>query len=453
MAAWSRKNVWWLVIAVGLSGAGLSAIWRQNSHAAAPDKPSAAPPKNALAAAVRVTVVNPRNGGQPRRAALPCSAHWYEVADLYSRVSGYLERQEVDIGSRVTEGQALATVDVPELKQDVALAAAALQQAQAEVKQTAARKKTASAELRAAEAATVRAQADVERWEAERAFREKEYQRFRDLTKSDSVQTSIVDEKLYQFQSVEAGRRAADTAVLTSKEQALAAAARVEQTETDLEVQQAKANVAQAHLAKAQLVSSFTRITAPFDGLVTSRQFHRGAFVRAADKGGDTPLLTVARTDLMRVVVQIPDRDVTFAQPGDPVEIEFDALPGRTFAGKLARVSHSEDVATRTMRAEVDLPNETSLILDEMYGRMQIDLEPASNALTLPSACLVGDVRESRGQVFVVRDGIAKLQPVSLGTDDGIQIEVREGLSVSDTVVLRPPAGLTDGTAVIGEKS
>jgi RND family efflux transporter MFP subunit len=441
------------MIAVGIAGVALAVMWRSNTHAASTDQPSAPPARDSAAAAVRVTVVNPKSGGLPHRATLPCSAHWYEEADLYARVSGYLERLEVDIGTRVTAGQTLATVDVPELQQDVILAAAAVQQTLAEVKQTAARKKTAAAELRAAEAATVRAQADVERWEAERAFRETEYQRFRDLTKSDSVQASIVEEKLFQFQSVEAGRRAAETAVLTAKEQALAAAARVEQTDADLEVQQAKANVAQANLSKAKLLASFTRITAPFDGLVTARKFHRGAFVRAAEKGGDVPLLTVARTDLMRVVVQIPDREVPFAQPGDPLQIEFDALPGRKFAGQLARLSHSEDVATRTMRAEVDLPNEKSTILDQMYGRMQIDLEPATSALTIPSACLVGDVRAARGQVFVVRDGAATLQTVSVGTDDGIQIEILEGLSATDAVVVRPPAGLTDGTAVTPEKS
>jgi RND family efflux transporter MFP subunit len=442
MAAWSRRNGWWVLIAIALCGAASMVFWRPHTQAAALEQATPVPP-SAKAAGIRVSTVSPASGGLPRRATLPCSAHWYEVADLYARVSGYLERLDVDIGSRVTEGQTLATVDVPELEQDVALADAAVHQATAEVKQTAARKKTAAAELRAADAATVRAQADVARWEAERSFREKEYQRFRDLT---------MEEKLFQFQSVEAGRRAAETAVLTAKEQALAAAARVEQSDADLEVQQAKASVAQANLAKAKLMASFTKIAAPFDGLITARKFHRGAFVRAADKGGDMPLLTVARTDLMRVVVQIPDRDVPFAQPGDAVQIEFDALPGREFEGKLARISNSEDVSTRTMRAEVDLPNEKSRIFDQMYGRMQIDLEPAGNTLTLPSACLVGDLKEGRGQVFVVREGVARLQVVAIGPDNGIQIEIVDGLSTADAVIVKPPAGLTEGTAVTVEK-
>lgn len=452
MAAWSRRNGWWILLGIAVCGVASTTPWWGLSQAAAPEQagPVAAPAK---AAGIRVSTVTPQSGGLARRATLPCSAHWYEVADLYARVSGYLERLEVDIGSRVNQGETLAIVDVPELQHDVSLAAAAVQQATAEVKQTAARKKTATAELRAADAATVRAQADVERWEAERSFREKEYHRFRDLTKSESVQAAIVDEKLFQFQSVEAGRRAAETAVLSAREQALAAAARVEQAEADLEVQQAKAAVAQASLEKARLIASFTKIAAPFDGLITARKFHRGAFVRAADKGGEVPLLTVARTDLMRIVVQIPDRDVPFAHPGDAVQIEFDALPGRKFAGKLARISNSEDVSTRTMRAEVDLPNAESLIFNQMYGRMQIDLEPAANTLTLPSASLVGDVDQGRSRVFVVRDGVARLQAVTVGPDDGIQIEIVDGLSTADIVVVKPPAGLTDGTAVTAEQA
>jgi multidrug efflux pump subunit AcrA (membrane-fusion protein) len=156
MAAWSRRNAWWLVVAVGIGGVGIAVMLRQNIHAASPDQPLALPQKSSPATGVRVAVVNPGTGGLPRRATLPCSVHWHEVADLYARVSGYLEGQEVDIGSSVKQGQMLATVDVPELQQDVALAAATVQQALAEVKQTEARKKTSAAELRATEAAIVR---------------------------------------------------------------------------------------------------------------------------------------------------------------------------------------------------------------------------------------------------------------------------------------------------------
>jgi HlyD family secretion protein len=452
MARWCRNNRWWLGLLVVAGTAGLVATIWQPGNAAPPTKPLPEA-KAASPGTIRVTTLNPTAGGVPRRTALPCSAHWHEYADLFAKASGYLDRLDVDIGSRVTQGQTLAVVDAPELERDVDLAAATWQHALASVKQTEARMKSAMAEQRAAEAACTKAEADVERWDAERTFREKEYQRFRELNKSDSVHAALVDEKLFQLQSVQAGRRAAETAILTAKEHAAAAAARVELAEADSLVAKAQAKISEAGLAKAKLMASFAKILCPYDGVVTARHFHRGEFVRAAEKGGDQPLLKVARTDLIRVVVFIPDRDVPFAHPGDPVRIEFDALPGREFIGKLARIAHSEDVSTRTMRAEVDLPNDKGLIADQMYGRMQIELEPAADTMMLSSKCLVGDLREGRGQVFVVREGVAKLQAVTVGADNGIQFEIVSGLLATDAVVVQPPAGLTDGTAVSAEKS
>src|SRR5262249_37185916 len=120
--------------------------------------------------------------------------------------------------------------------------------------------------------------------------------------------------------------------------------------------------------------------------------------------------------------------------------------------GSLSRVSYSEDRTTRSMRAEVDLPNENRLLVDQMYGRMDIELEPAANTLTVPSNCLVGDLAQGKGQLFVVRDGIVQMCSVSVGAHDGVNVEILDGLSTDDDVVARPPAGLIDGTKVSAEK-
>jgi RND family efflux transporter MFP subunit len=440
----------WCLVPIILIIAGIaSLIWLQPHVAAEPKAVAGA--KTSSDRKVRVAALKPSAGGVVRKTTVPCSAHWHDYADLFAKVSGYLDEMNVDIGSAVKQGQVLAVVDVPELERDVELSAATLLHAQAAVQQAQAKKKSAAAEQRAAEAAIVKAQSDVERWEAEETFRQKEYQRFRDLNKADSVHSALVDEKLFQLQSVQAGRRAAETAILTAKEQAAAAAARVELAQADLIVAQAQAKIAEAGLSKAKLLVSFGKIVSPYDGIVTARHFHRGEFVRDAEKGGGEPLVKVARTDLIRVVVHIPDRDVPYAHPGDPVKITFDALPGREFDAKLSRVSRSEDISTRTMRAEADLPNDQNLVVDQMYGRMQIELEPASDTMTLPSACLIGDLKEGRGSVFVVRDGVAKVQSIGVGGDNGINVEIVSGLSLSDIVLIRPPAGLTDGTAVAVE--
>lgn len=447
-----RRHKWKSGLALLLAVAGGSFVVWSSLNAAQPDRRTSLPATDeeavTLGLKMRVLTVNPTVGGAIRQTSLPCSAHWHDYADLYAKVSGYLSELQVDIGSRVRQGDLLAKIDVPELDQDVALAEATLEHSLAAVEQAEARKKSAAAEQRAAEAMCVKAEADIERWTAECSFREKEYRRFQELNKSDSVHRALVDEKLFQWQSVQAAHRSAESAVLTAREQAAAAAARVELAVADLGVAKAQAKIAKAGVDKARVYASFASITSPYDGVVTARNFHRGEFIRAADKGAGRSLLMVGRTDLIRVVVQIPDREVPYAHVGDPVTIEFDALPGKTFEAKLSRIAFSEDITTRTMRAEVDLANNEGLILDQMYGRMRIVLEPAANTLTLPSVCLVGDLGQGKAQAFVVRDGVARLQSLVVGAHNGVSCEVLDGLQPSDDIVIRPPANLTEGTIV-----
>lgn len=456
MAKLMKHRTWIIGLCIAVGAIGLiSQIWWP-INAAQPSTQSSdskSKPSKEGAAGVRVTTMNPSNGGVARRTSLPCSAHWHDYADLFAKVSGYLEELKVDIGSRVKQGDLLAKIAVPELESDIEHATAALDQSLATVKQAEARKKSAITGKQVAAAACVKAAADLERWKAERTFRDKEYQRFLALNKSDSVQAAIVDEKLFQLHSVDAGFRSGEAAVLTAKEQLSAAEAQIELADADLGVAQAQAQVAKATLNKCRLFASFAEIVSPYDGVVTARNFHRGEFIRAADKGSMQPLLMVGRTNLIRVVVHIPDRDVPFAHSGDAVKIEFDSLPGRSFTGAISRIAYSEDRTTRSMRAEVDLPNEEGMIVDQMYGRMQIELEPAAKTLTLPSYCMVGDLAQGRGQVYVVRDRVVKLQSVSVGAHDGVKVEIVDGLSADDDVIVRPPAGLSEGTSVSAEKT
>ena len=137
--------------------------------------------------------------------------------------------------------------------------------------------------------------------------------------------------------------------------------------------------IAKATLEKDRALFAYSRITAPFDGVVTHRSMFPGYFVRAATESGNQPLLTVQRTDKMRVVVQVPDRDVIYAYVGDPVTIEIDALPGVRYSKQISRIAQSQDPQTRLMRLEVDLPNPTGKIRDGMYGRATILLDKGAD--------------------------------------------------------------------------
>src|SRR5262249_37890021 len=212
----------------------------------------------------------------------------------------------------------------------------------------------------------------------------------------------------------------------------------------DVEVANAEVKVAQAELEKAQVFVQFATIVAPFDGVVTARNFNPTDFVRAASEGGShLPLLTVQRTDLMRVVVQIPDRDVPYCDPGDPAVVEIDALPGQKLPAKVSRIARSEDQDSRLMHVEIDLPNPAGKICNGMYGRVTILIDK-SDLLGVPSSCLVGRSQEGKGSVYVVRDGRAHLVPVRVGADNGLQIGLQGGLTPEDEVILHPGGEVKD---------
>src|SRR5262249_19837988 len=133
----------------------------------------------------------------------------------------------------------------------------------------------------------------------------------------------------------------------------------------------------------------------------------------------------------------------------DRVTMVVDALKGRPYAGTVARLGKAEDPTTRTMRAEVDVSNPDGVLVEGMYGRATIELQPRSENLSVPSACVVGHAGAGGAAVFVVRDGKARRVPVTLGGDDGSRVEVLSGLGPDDRLVVRPPGTLDDGTPVV----
>lgn len=397
---------------------------------------------------VRVETITPRKGGLARTTVQPGSVNAFEEADLYSQAYGYLKELKVDIGSKVKKGDVLAKIDVPEIEEAILERKAAVDQSQANVLQMKAKVEVATADHAASIAAVDRQLAAQKRDEARLSFHEKQFKRVQSLLELKSIDERLVDEKEDQYLASLAALDSTKASVVSAKLDVQSAKARIGQANADEAAAEAAVRVAESALAKAEVRRKFSDILSPYDGVITVRNFHVGDFIRDAQNGGSIPLLKVERTDVMRVVIQIPDREVSFTDVGDAAEVYIDALPNRVFKGKVSRFANSEDHATRTMRTEVDIVNKDGLLRNGMYGKVTIFLQEPGEGWTVPSTAIVGKVEDGQGEIYVVQDGKAHRRKVSVGADNGTEIEILTGLTADSQVVIRYNGAIGDKVPV-----
>jgi RND family efflux transporter MFP subunit len=423
----------WLLAACtgcGHRAGGSAAAQAASSAAAAIDRVVAGPP-------VRKTLV--------LTTTQPARIEAYEVTPLLAKLAGYVGEVRVDIGDAVEQDQPLAVLRIPELNDEVAQRQALVAQAEAEVRQALA---AAAAARAAGEPAVARigeaqagisgARADAERWTAE-------HERIEQLAAGGSVTRKLVDESASQLASARAAVERATAAVASAEAAAREAQALVAKAEADHAAEEAHLRVARADLAYAKTMLGYATLSAPFDGVVTQRAIDTGHFVQPAG-GGGRPLLTVARTDKVRVWVDVPELEAGWVEVGDPVSLTIQALAGETVQGRVTRSSWSLDPANRSLRAEIDLPNEGGRFRPGMYAMATIELARRENALTLPAAAIVRDGPQTF--VATVSDGTAARRPVKLGLRAGPDVEILEGVDEHASVVQIRAESLADGQRV-----
>lgn len=225
----------------------------------------------------------------------------------------------------------------------------------------------------------------------------------------------------------------------------------------DLVVQQtldtfkARSLMADANLRRAETLLGFCRITAPFSGVVTRRAVDPGAFVPAATSGSaaqNAVVVTLMDFRVVRVQVAVPEAEVPLIRNGLPVKVRVDGLPGRVFEGGVTRFSQSLDDASRTMHTEIDLHNPRSELRPGMFATVRIGVEKHANALLVPTEALV--IEKAGMFVFTVTDGRAKKLPVKTGFNDGVAVEVLEGLAQDQPVILASKMTLNNDQPVRG---
>ncbi len=332
----------------------------------------------------------------------------YQEVDLMSKVAGFVKQINVDIGDRVRTGQVLAVLEVPEMADDLTKAAATVQMSDAEIK---------------------RAQDDVTRANAAHEIAHLSYQRLLDVSKTKPG--------LVAQQEIDDAR---------SKD--LVAEAQVSAAQSGLLAAQQQTQVNRAEQARYKTLYDYTRLTAPFNGVVTMRYANTGSMIQAgtASQSQAMPIIRLSQNNLLRLMLPVPESAVPNIHLGQEVEVHVSSL-NRSFTGKVARFSDKLSTTTRTMETEVDVPNPSLVLIPGMYAEVDLQLQTRSNVLCIPVSAV--DLTSSNSRIYKVGgDDLIRILPVKLGLETSTRVEVLSGLQEGDMVVVGPRADLKDGDKV-----
>ncbi|HTA71971.1 MAG TPA: efflux RND transporter periplasmic adaptor subunit [Bryobacteraceae bacterium] len=332
---------------------------------------------------------------------LPGNIQAVTEAPILARADGYVKTRMVDIGDRVRSGQPLAEIEAPELDQQVLQARANLQQTTAALDQALANQRQGKANMELA-------RVTADRWKT--------------LAGKGVVSRQENDQYQAQYQ--------AQVANLDSLEKAVAAA---------------RSNVAaaEANVSRLNEVQSYRVVKAPFDGIITLRNVDVGALVNA----GNTLLYRVAQMNVLRTYVNVPQSNSDSIHVGQTAQLTVSNLPGRKFAGTVARTANSLDPNSRTMLVEVQVQNKDGVLLPGMYALVDLSSPRANPPVLLPGDALI--VRADGTEVAVVRpDHTIHLQRIQVGRDYGDKLEIVSGLQPGDLVIANPSDTIHEGVKV-----
>jgi RND family efflux transporter MFP subunit len=340
--------------------------------------------------APRVLTVRAERAPTRVEQILPGTATPLRETAVYARTSGYLKRWLVDIGDPVKEGQLLGEIETPEIDAQLLQARATLNESQATLERT-----KASAELARVNLGRIRQT-------FERGVGSKQ-----DLDEAD-------------------------------------AALKVAVATVDVASATIKANA--ANVKRLEDLQGFQKITAPFAGVITARNFDPGALV-IADNSTARELFHLAQIDTLRVFADVPQSFATAVQAGQDAPVFRREFPGQEFKGTVTRTTNAVDPKTRTLRVEVDVPNARHALLPGMYVQVRFQLEGPSNVVRLPGAAIV---TRAEGSKVAVLDSsnVVHYRAVKIGRDYGTVLEVVDGLSGGETIVVRPGDDLPEGSVV-----
>jgi RND family efflux transporter MFP subunit len=377
------------------------------------------------AAPTEIAIVRPQRSAIHREVSQPGSIEAFEETPLFAKVAGYVEKWNVDRGDHVKKGQVLAELWVPELEEELQQKEALIEQAEAQLTQ-------AREAATAAEAAYKSAASQVEVAEANRQIllarqkrTEMQYQRLQRVGGS-VLDREQVEEAQLSYETARAGVKEAEARIQAAQAVRDENKAKWNKAISDVRAAEAARKVAEKNRDYVKAQVQYMRVPAPYDGMVTQRNVNRRDFVQTAAAGKDRPLYVISRTDLMRIVVQVPESEADWIEKGTAARIRVPALRGPAFTDPVARISWSLESGTRTLRAEIDLRNPDGRLRPGMYVYATLSTEQSAG-LTLPRSAVRTEGEVTRGYqsyCFQVEDGVARRLAVELGPGDEQHVEV-----------------------------
>ena len=278
------------------------------------------------------SVITPKRQAQAATLSLPADVQPFQQTAIYARANGYLKKLLVDIGDRVKEGQLLTVIDTPEVDAQLAAARASAEQA--------------NAALDKAKVDLGLAQTTLEHYEG--------------FAKSGGVTQQQLDERRTQFNQAKTALAGAEASVASAK----------------------------AEVQRLEALQGFEKVTAPFAGVISARNYDVGALLSPGGAGSVRPLFQIDRVDTLRVFVNVPQGYATLVRPGPEGSAHgVRNYPARRFEGQVTRSAGAIDMATRTLRVEVDVANADGVLFGGMYGQVLFEVTQSNPPFLVPDGC------------------------------------------------------------------
>jgi RND family efflux transporter MFP subunit len=333
----------------------------------------------------------------------------FQDVDLHAKVAGFIHSIYVDVGDHVKEGQLIAVLEIPELAAELTGADASVRRSQEEIRR-------AEGEVQRAESAHAAAHAACQRLEQAAA------------TRPGIVAQQEIDDAHAKDLEGEAQMASARAALSSARQQL---------------------EMAQANQKQYAALSNYSRITAPFAGVITARYADTGALIAAGTSSSAQSMAVVHLSQIskLRLVLPIPESVAAQIRLGDPVKARVQAL-NQDIVGKVSRFADSLDSQTRTMQTEIDFDNRDGKLIPGMFAETTLSLSAKAGALLVPLEAVRRNGDDATVLAVNAQD-IVEERHVKLGLEGNSLVEVLSGLNHNDRVVVGNRTEFRNGEKVV----